>query len=230
MDKQISFDEFDPSDALDRSTERYATSAHVLLVEDLSTEKSVAKGKHSLRALHVPTAPSLLISDRQADESRFVVVDPTGLRGLRGHHGIPDTRFALFEPAYSAAGERLLLWTLPGSALRLNGLPAPLIAPLALGDQLVLESTAVLHVSRVRSGQPIAPAPELVGRACEICLVPFTPTTKVVPCPAGCGAARHLEGDDVPEDKRLTCALLGACAHCGAESELSEGFAFWPES
>jgi hypothetical protein len=73
------------------------------------------------------------------------------------------------------------------------------------------------------------PAPAwLIGKKCEICLLPFAAESSVVLC-ASCGAARHLEGEEVSPEDRLACAALGACPNCQNESPQTSGLAYLPE-
>jgi hypothetical protein len=139
-----------------------------------------------------------------------------------------DSAPPLFESLFTAIGEKLLMITSPGSRVRVNGLAAPLVAPLSLGDQIQLDSGGVLHVSRVQRAVPMPPPAELIGKPCEVCLVPFTAETRLLVCPS-CGAARHMEGEEVPRDERLECAALGACIRCESDLPQTDGLAFLPE-
>ena len=120
------------------------------------------------------------------------------------------------------------MFTRPGSRVRVNGLPAPIVVPLSLGDQLGLDPEHLLHVSRMNQTAPV-PAPAwLIGKSCEVCLLPFTAESPVVLC-SSCGAGRHLQGEEVPTQERLECASLGGCPNCESESPQTGDLAYVPE-
>lgn len=116
---------------------------------------------------------------------------------------------------------------LPGS-LRLNGRPAPLLAPLHLGDRLDLPGGLCLFVSALRDQGPVAPPEALIGTECAVCRLPFEVKTRVHICP-GCGEAVHAEGAEVDSGRRLTCVSLSpACTRCGRAHISGEGLAHVP--
>jgi hypothetical protein len=133
-----------------------------------------------------------------------------------------------FATVRGASGERLVMLTAPGSRVRVNGLPAPIVASLSLGDQLQTDGGHLFHVSRKMQTDPIPPPVRLIGKPCEVCLVPFAAESRVLLCPA-CGAARHMEGEDVDPEERLECGALGACPNCQNEWPESGELAFVPE-
>jgi hypothetical protein len=127
-------------------------------------------------------------------------------------------------PRFDALDDRrLLLAVPPGAAVGLNGAPAPRLTRLASADRIDLPAGVTLHVARERCGAPGAVPADLVGESCGLCRVPLTPETRVWICDA-CGAAMHLEPEDVPEQTRLTCALLASvCTQCQGPIDLGTG-------
>ncbi len=193
-------------------------TCNVLLVEDVSPG-APAIVRERLGGLRFPATPVVLGYDSALD-APCLLAPADAEEGLLLPH---------FESVPSAGGEQLLMITAPGARVRLNGLPAPLVASLALGDQVSLGRDAVFHVSRIQRAAAAPPPPEIVGVECSVCLVEFSQETDVVLCPK-CRKARHLEGEAVPREQRLSCATLGACPHCQTETPRSDGFAYWPEA
>jgi hypothetical protein len=142
--------------------------------------------------------------------------------------GTPPASAPVFEPVVASQGEALLMLNAPGNPTRVNGVPAPLVVPLAIGDQIALASQRLLHVSKLQSVVPRHPREEVVGEKCDLCMLEFSAETLVVLCPK-CGAARHMEDESFPEEERLTCAALGPCPRCLAELPKTDGFVYWPE-
>jgi hypothetical protein len=122
-------------------------------------------------------------------------------------------------------GWALLMLTPPSLEVRLNGLPAPRVAVLAVGDQIQLPE-AVLHVTKHRSVALGPPSAALVGKTCGVCRGVFDERTVVLV--HDCGAALHLEPESKPAGERLECALLG-CPDCGKPVSLESGFSYLPE-
>jgi len=199
----------------------------VLLHELLSAGGGRGQRERLLRALEVPSSPARIAADPNDGSLRFAVLDASSSR--RAADDGATGAGPVFELLAGSGGEQLLMLAPPGSSARLNGLPAPLVAPLALGDQVMLDAGSVLHVSRFHSAAARPTPAELVGSPCAVCLTPFTADTQVRVCPI-CGSACHLEGESVPEDERLECARLGgACPQCQTELPETDGYAFWPE-
>ncbi len=193
-----------------------AESSSVLLYDDRLGNQTPKSTEHSLRALPLPAGPVSLVA-----------YGPDSLSLVEVELSEADTHPAVFETVFGSGGERLLLFTRPGSHVRVNGLPAPIVVPLSLGDQLCIDPEHVLHVSRANQTAPM-PAPAwLIGKSCEVCLLPFTAESPVVLC-SNCGVARHLEGEEVSPEERLVCASLGACPNCECESPQPGGLAYVP--
>jgi hypothetical protein len=72
----------------------------------------------------------------------------------------------------------LLMLTPPGVRVRVNDRPSPIVAVLGLGDQMQVGDT-VLHLTRYREFSVGSPTPELLGRRCGVCRVPFDEQTRV---------------------------------------------------
>ena len=186
-----------------------------LLVEDLGAAP-VARDAAALPVLEVPSGVSHL----------DLGAEPLAL----APHAPAKPALAL-EPieATATAGvrSRLVLLTPPELRLCLNGLPLPAVALLVVGDQLQLDTRAILHVTEVREAGASAPSPALVGSPCGVCRLPLTADTAVLIC--GCGLPLHLEGPPKPKGERLECALIGDCPSCGAEIKPDGGPVWLPE-
>ena len=197
-----------------------SSSSSVLVVEPRSPDAQRGATPH---VLAVPASPATLIAGAPEADLAFVPLRVEGPGGRAAPADLP-----LFESIAAGPGGKLLMLTAPGSGARLNGLPAPLVALLSVGDQVELDTHRTLHVSMMRSVAPVSAPAEIVGKPCGICMVDFTAESRVVLCPA-CGNGRHMEGPEVPAIDRLECAAIGACQECGAELPDSDGLAYWPE-
>jgi hypothetical protein len=131
-----------------------------------------------------------------------------------------------FEPLNVDRRPALLMLTPTGVRVRVNARPSPRVAVLAVGDQLQI-GDAVLHLTRYREFAVGPPSPELLGRRCEVCRVPFDEQTRVYI--HDCGQALHLEPESKPAEDRLECALLGDCPNCREPISLESGYSFLPE-
>jgi hypothetical protein len=192
-------------------------SSSVLLYDNRLAPGTPESVEHPVRVIHLPTGPISLVVNR-----------PDALSLVEVELSEAGANTAIVEAMRGSGGERLVLFTRPGSDLRLNGLPAPIVAPLSLGDQLGIDPENLLHVSRLSQTTPV-PAPAwLIGKSCEICLLPFTDESPVVLC-STCGAGRHMEGNEVPSEQRLECASLGACPNCQGESTTTGDLVYIPE-
>lgn len=127
---------------------------------------------------------------------------------------------------------RLLLLTPRGAAApRVNGRRAPRVCLLRTGDQLLLESGRLLHVTVFDSPRIGAPAAAQRGMRCPICHTPIDRGRKdarVFTCP--CGTAMHLDDPThTPAEDCLECATLPAeCPSCRQPIRLSGGFRYVP--
>jgi len=174
-------------------------SASVLLYDDRLGNETPTPAEHSLRCLRLPAGPASPVA-HEPDSLSLVEVEP----------------------------ERLLMFTRPGSRVRVNGLPAPVVVPLSLGDQVGIDPERLLHVSRLSQTAPVLAPAWLIGKSCEVCLLPFVAESPVVLC-SSCGAARHMEGEEVSPEERLQCAAFGACPNCQSESSEASGLTYVPE-
>ena len=209
------------SDPPEQDPELLATnsgaSANVLLYDDWLGNQMTSSAEQSLRCLRLPAGPASPVT-HGPDSLSLVEVEPSEA----------DNDAAIFVNALGSVGERLLLFTRPGSRVRVNGLPAPIVVPLSPGDQVGIDPEHLLHVSRLSQTVPV-PAPAwLIGKSCEVCLLPFVAESPVVLC-SSCGAARHMEGEEVSPEERLECAALGACPNCQSESPEASGLTYVPE-
>jgi hypothetical protein len=204
--------------APERPAMRPGANSSVLLYDGPPGPQPPESDEHEFHTLYLPAGPASLVT-QGPDCAAVVEVEPSDA----GAHS------AIFENALSAAGERLLMFTRPGGRARVNGLPVPIVVSLSLGDQLSLDSEQLFHVSRLNQTAPVAVPTRLIGKRCEVCLLPFTEGAPVVLC-ASCGAARHMEGEDVSPEARLECAAIGtACPNCESESPQADGLAYVPE-
>jgi hypothetical protein len=131
-----------------------------------------------------------------------------------------------FEPLTMDRRPALLMMTPIGVGVRVNARPSPRIAVLAEGDQVQI-GDAVLHLTRYREFAVGPPSPELLGRRCEVCRVPFDEQTRVYI--HDCGQPLHLEPESKPAEDRLECALLGDCPNCRQPISMESGYSYLPE-
>ena len=138
----------------------------------------------------------------------------------------PQVGALRFEPLSVDGRPALLMLQANGVEVRVNHRPSPRIALLAVGDQLQI-GDAVLHLTRYREFSVGPPSPELLGRCCEVCRVPFDENTCVYI--HDCGQPLHLEPESKPAEDRLECALLGDCPNCREPISLTSGYSYLPE-
>jgi hypothetical protein len=136
------------------------------------------------------------------------------------------SRALRFEPLTVGRRAALLMLSPPGVEARVNDRPSPRLAVLGVGDQLQIGET-VLHLTRYREFAVGPPTPELLGRRCGVCRVPFDESTQVYV--HECGAPMHLEPESKPANERLECALLGNCPNCEEPIIMQSGYAYLPE-
>ena len=137
-----------------------------------------------------------------------------------------STRALHFEPLTVGRRAALLMLSPPGVEARVNDRPAPRLAVLDVGDQLQLGET-VLHLTRYTEFAVGPPTPELLGRRCGVCRVPFDENTQVYV--HSCGSAMHMEPESKPAAERLECAALGACPDCEQPVVMQSGYETLPE-
>jgi hypothetical protein len=204
-----------------------ALSRRVLLAE-----KDTGGGEHGcdaavLEELVVPVSRAVSLQAAstpaggvESSSSRLVPIDDGA--------PVPAIDGPIFELVNASGGEELVVYSHPGGRVRINALPAPLVALLRTGDIVRTRTGTALHVSALQGADAAAPTPEQVGQLCSLCMTPIEADSRVFVCACG-NDLRHLEGDDVPDDDRLTCAHIAACASCGAETPTEPGFVYWPE-
>jgi hypothetical protein len=146
---------------------------------------------------------------------RVARLDGTSVRGS-----------VVVEPILTRSHQpRLLVLTVGGGDFTVNGEPAPRIALLNERDQFQLAHAvnflvAVFHQPRI--GHPPA---ELIGKSCQVCLVPFTPEARCYVCLCGC--ALHLEGEPHEADK-LQCARMWSECRCHRPLIFTPGYSVLP--
>jgi len=126
-------------------------------------------------------------------------------------------------------GRSWLLMRSRGRDVRVNGLPAPRIAALRVGDQVQAGGEYALHVS-VYTRPYVGPRlDEHADKTCAYCRTEFEPGSTVYVCPH-CRTALHCQGDEKPEGDRLTCArLVSECPKCHMPVVMKEEYAYVPE-
>jgi hypothetical protein len=168
-------------------------------------EVAVARGVSSIDVEHLASHPRLSVARRRGGWS---------------------TRALHFEPISAGGQASLLMLSAPGVETRLNDRPAPRLAVLDVGDQLQVGET-LLHVTRYTEFAVGPPTPELLGRKCGVCRVPFDEDTRVYV--HSCGSAMHMEDESKPAGERLECAALGACPDCEQPVVMQSGYEYLPE-
>jgi hypothetical protein len=169
--------------------------------------------------LEVAIGSGVRTLDLESIASNPQLADARRCRGL-------STRGLHFESLSIEKRAALLMLTPPGVGVRVNGRPSPIVAVLNVGDQLQVGGT-VLHLTRYNEFAVGPPSPELLGRRCGVCRVPFDEQTRVYL--HECGEALHLEPASKPAEERLECALLGNCPNCGGKISTASDYSFLPE-
>ncbi len=134
----------------------------------------------------------------------------------------PAESKALVEPVVLRRRPRVLLITVPGGNVRINGRIAPIVAVLREGDRVLLEGAKhSLRLCLTRTPRIGPVAAENIGLPCPFCRVPFIGATRVYTC--SCGQSLHME-DGTAGDDRLECATLAReCPRCNRPINLSTG-------
>jgi hypothetical protein len=147
-------------------------------------------------------------------------------RLMTGNHPLAGGAIVVEQIVNKRRQLRLLTIHRRGEPLRVNGQLAPRVALLGEKDSLQLSSDTTLHVTlfnRPRNGKS---PPELIGKQCPVCRVPFTENSMVYICP--CGVALHNSADGDPDGLQCT-RLQHACIGCERPITLKEGFTYWPD-
>jgi len=123
-----------------------------------------------------------------------------------------------------------VMMLVPGDrTIHLNGVTAPPVTLLRIGDQLEWNGATVLHLSAFRRPYLGPARPDDLGQECPVCRVRFTEQSVVLVC-VHCGAVMHCESQAPGSDAPLECARLSTeCPRCGHELVTEEGFAYVPE-
>ena len=147
-------------------------------------------------------------------ESCVIPLPASGLSGT-------DAACVVLEPIEVDRQPALVLAVPPGERVRVNGLSAPPLGMLAVGDVLQV-GDRLFHVSWFRA-PVIGPPPEaLIGVRCNVCFTPVTLESTVLV--HDCGSPLHIE----PGADQLRCALLGDCADCGRPVVFESGLDYRP--
>ncbi len=134
----------------------------------------------------------------------------------------------LFEPILVRRRPSLLVMTPNNVGMRINGLPAPRMALLRVGDELALDATTFLRIGEYRRMSFDKPPGDVVGQRCGGCRTPVAADALVYSC--DCGELLHFEQPPKPEDERLECALVASqCPSCRDELPSPEGELRWGE-
>jgi len=147
-------------------------------------------------------------------------------RLVTGNHPLAGGAIVIEQIVNHRRQIRLLAINPHGARLHVNGQAATRVAVLGEKDALQLSDDTSVHVtifSRPHNGKP---PPELLGKQCPVCRVPFTEDSTVYVCP--CVVAMHNSPDAEPDG--LQCVRLQhACLGCGRPITLKEGFTYWPD-
>ena len=180
----------------------------------------------ALEAVAVPAGLSR-IAPEAVGAAGGVTVEPAGARPWT--EAGQGKRTVGVEVVTQHGRPTLLLFTSPSSDARLNGTPAPRIAPLRVGDRLNLGPDVALHVTTYQIPELGPPTADRVGKECPVCRIPFEADSRVFTC-GTCATQMHLQGEEKPEPERLRCALISpVCCHCDQELTMHEGYLWLPE-
>ena len=185
---------------------------------------------------------TLLLLDRHLDQPAWghgadddVLAVPSSACGLRvplGDAPVLETAEAVAAAADAegaaalflepVGGGELLAATTPGLRLLVDGLPAPPVVRLAVGQRVDLPPGVTLHVSGLAGAVGPLDA-ELAGDPCPVCRVPLAAGDRAWVCPR-CAAALHQQGEEVPAADRLACAgLSNTCPSCQGPVDAAGG-------
>lgn len=136
----------------------------------------------------------------------------------------------LVEPIHTGPRPQLLAVTLPDAPpIRFNGHPATRVRLLRVGDQLLLGSTALLHVTVLNRPQIGVPSSEQLGVECPLCRTPIARNDEVFTCSGGC-TLHHTSAPVGSDGTVLECAKVAShCPSCMRAIVLEKGLAYVPE-
>lgn len=170
------------------------------------------RDEHPFTSIHVPSGLNRL----RPEELALSAASKAGGAGVR------------LEPIEVEGVETLLVAAPRRLRVRVNGLPAPAIALLRVGDQLRIGTWPVLHVSAYRRARIEPASGELLGRNCGLCRTALTEGTTVVV--HECGVSFHLDAPTGGGGEPLSCATIaGDCPSCGKPVRTEDGWAWHPE-
>lgn len=216
-----SYETITPTGAAPRTSGRAASAGRGAGFELLYAPPSARGGSCAMEWESLPLAPGLSFVS--------VPTKPAAVPRCSARRRKASVRAqVVLEPVSIGGRARLLAIAPPELRLRVNGLPAPDVAVLQVGDELHAGGGPPLYVTEYRSPRIETPAGELLERACEVCRLPLTPETRVYVC-HHCGSPMHLEGPEHPGGDPLTCALLGDCV-CETPVATDGGYAWRPEA
>jgi hypothetical protein len=133
------------------------------------------------------------------DNPRVASLDTASVRGS-----------LILEPILTRSHQvRLLVVSADDAALTVNGELAPRVALLKERDQFQLAHAVNFHIAVFQQPRIGPPPPEVLGRPCALCLVPFIPETRCYVCLCGC--ALHIEGGPHEEFKLQCARVLREC-------------------
>jgi hypothetical protein len=134
----------------------------------------------------------------------------------------------LLQPVWGGQLPQLLVINPGHGPALVNGRTAPQLFLLNERDQFQPDAEHLLHVVLHNRPEIGPPAESRLGSECPVCRSKID-GTKVYTC-FNCGTAIHLQGDDVPIESRLECALtITCCPVCAAKIELAAGYSWEPE-
>ena len=163
-------------------------------------------------------------------QSSCVILDDAGVPRIVPSHSAESANALLIEPVRN--GHKLFLAAVvpPDLNVRQNGMPAPPVCVVQVGDQLEIDGRCVLHASIFVRPYLGPPKPERVGTSCPFCTTPICADRHVYECPI-CQIVMHADTKEVDEQERLECHLLAStCPACQHPIVLTEGFVYVPET
>lgn len=182
--------------------------------EDASASPSAGDETGAARKLEVSDGISYLVLSR-AGRPRLETRRPRSMANV-----------ILLEPVEHRHGRALAMVAPPEDRPTVNTQPAPRVALLHEGDQILL-SDHVLHVAVYNRPQIHPPGPEHVGRTCPYCRTSIQAETLVYVCP--CGTAMHCEDKSCGEEPMECARMTTTCLECKRPVVMTSGYGYLPD-
>lgn len=175
-----------------------------------------------------PLPPPLVVTD--ADGLTFAALHREEGRLVRVESA-QEADFALKVARRKLNGELVLMAL--GEPVLVNGVPAPPLVVLSVGDAVTLGAGHLAHVTERVIPYVGPPTGELIGKKCAHCRLAATAETRIVT--HRCGVIYHHETEEshphLAKEDRLNCfEKVGTCHSCKREMNLHPHLVWDPRS